>query len=142
MLINTRDFGEINIDQDSIVTFSQPVYGFEHLTKYIFLFNEGMGQFAWLQSVEDSSVCFLLINPQAVVADYNPKIHKEVTEMVGSEQPMLWLIVVVADQLKNSTVNLKSPVVVNTEKRRAAQVILEEDLPIRFPLIPNEEEER
>jgi flagellar assembly factor FliW len=45
---------------------------------------------------------------------------------------------VLREEFANSTINLKSPVLIDSETRYAAQVILEEDYPIRAPLMPQE----
>ena len=48
---------------------------------------------------------------------------------------MCWLLVVLKDTLENSTVNLKSPIVVNPSRRIAGQVVLEGDCPVSYPLV-------
>lgn len=134
MRVETRDFGEIEVGEKEIVTFCQPVYGFESLKRYVFLHDESLGeQFAWLQSVEDADVCFILANPSMVDPAYAPRIPAELAEELDGET-MWWLVAVIPEQLEKATVNLKSPIVVNFDRGCAAQVILEEDLPIHSPL--------
>lgn len=134
MRIETRDFGEIEVGEKEIVTFFQPVYGFESLTRYVFLHDESLGeQFAWLQSVENADVCFILANPSLVDPAYAPRIPAEFVGELDGEY-MWWLVAVIPEQLEKATVNLKSPIVVNFERGLAAQVILDEDLPIHSPL--------
>ncbi len=48
---------------------------------------------------------------------------------------MCWLIVSLREPFQDSTVNLRSPIVVNPELRQAAQFVLEGNLPIRHPLV-------
>jgi flagellar assembly factor FliW len=142
MELNTRDFGKIQIDEGDIVTFKQPVYGFEPLTKYVFLFDEKLGRhFVWMQSVEDSGICFILMEPGAVVEGYAPALPSSVQDMLGDDPPVLWLVTVIARQFEQSTVNLKSPIAVNPRSKFAAQIILEDPLPIRHPLLPIREGE-
>lgn len=137
----TRDFGKIEAPESDIVTFAQPIYGFEALRKYIFLFDERSGtHFAWLQSVEEPEICFLLINPAVVDKTYAPTLPSQVKTLLGEGTPEFWLIAVIAQPFENSTVNLKSPVVVNVEAGRGVQVILEDSFPIRFPLSQRGEE--
>lgn len=136
MEIQTRDFGQVTIEAEDIVTFSQPIYGFDDIDKYVFLFNQTeCSQFAWLQSVENKDICFILVNPMVVLGDYSPKVSKKDLELLGEGEIMLWLIAVVDEDFEKSTVNLKSPVVLNPVERRAMQVILDESYPIKYPLV-------
>ncbi|MDE7288773.1 MAG: flagellar assembly protein FliW, partial [Oscillospiraceae bacterium] len=47
-------------------------------------------------------------------------------------------LAVVPEEYKNTTVNLKSPIMINVEKMLAAQVIASEDYPIKFPIFKKE----
>lgn len=134
--ILTRDFGEVEISEDDVITFTEPIFGFKDYSRFAVLTEESIGpDFAWLQSVEDASVCFILVNPSTVVGQYNPVLPKRVAELIETDEPMFWLVAVLRDTLEKSTVNLKSPIVINPVSKNAAQVILEDDLPIRYPLM-------
>lgn len=139
MMIDTRDFGQMDVLEEDIVTFAQPLYGFDDLRKYIFIYEPTISEhFIWLQSVEEKDICFILIDPELVVDSYRPELPEFVKKQLGDEDYMCWLLVVVAEVFEKSTVNLKSPIVVNPTQKRAMQVILEADLPIRHPLIAKE----
>ncbi|MEG2144617.1 MAG: flagellar assembly protein FliW [Oscillospiraceae bacterium] len=59
--------------------------------------------------------------------------------MEAGENPMhVFLIAVIPKNFKDATVNLKSPLVFSYESGLAAQVILESDYPIRYPLFKKE----
>ena len=134
--ILTRDFGEVEISEDDVITFIEPIFGFKDYSRFAVLTEESIGlDFAWLQSVEDASVCFILVNPSTVVGQYNPVLPTRVAELIETDEPMFWLVAVLRDTLEKSTVNLKSPIVINPVSKSAAQVILEDDLPIRYPLM-------
>ena len=45
------------------------------------------------------------------------------------------MITVVGDSVKDSTVNLKSPVFLNPVTHQAAQIMLESDYPVRYPIM-------
>ena len=40
MNILTRDFGEIEVAPEDIITFVSPMFGFEEMNRYVFLFAE------------------------------------------------------------------------------------------------------
>ena len=136
MKIETRDFGTIEIDEKDVLTFRQPIYGFEQLTKYVILTDEEMRQdFIWLQSLEDADTCFILADPSLLDIEYHPVFPSRLRELLGEGDGICWCIVTIPAKFEKATVNLKSPVVVNPAQMCAAQVILEGDYPIRQPLM-------
>ena len=47
--ITTRDFGTIEVEKESILTFKQPIFGFEEYTKYVLISDADMGSgICWL----------------------------------------------------------------------------------------------
>lgn len=139
MKILTRDFGEVEVSPEDIITFSTPMFGFEELTKYIFLYAEGNANFVWLQSTENPHICFILADPKVVTDRYNPRLTQDVRRQLGEGEYLFWLVVVVAEDFRESTINLKSPVIVNLQTKCGLQTILEEDYPIRQPLVGSQE---
>lgn len=141
MNIQTRDFGELTVEEEDIVTFIHPIFGFENLSRYVFLFNQSeCSQFAWLQSVEDKNICFILADSSLVMKKYTPYISKHELKELEIDEPIVWLIVVINEDFSKSTVNLKSPIILNTVQRKAMQVILEQDYPIKHPLVQTEKD--
>ena len=62
MNIITRDFGEIEINEEDIITFTQPVIGFDDYKKFVILHDEDTPkQIAWIQSVEEQAYALLLL---------------------------------------------------------------------------------
>lgn len=142
MKIHTRDFGEVEVAEEDIVTFVQPIYGFETLSKYVFLYDQNNSHIVWLQSTEEQDICFILADPAIVDPGYQPNLPKSVENQLGEGGLMLWLVTVIAAEFLESTVNMKSPIAVNPATNKAMQLILEEDLPIRCPLLKNRRESR
>ena len=70
---------------------------------------------------------------------YEPRFPAEMQELLGNGDYMCWLLVSIRDPFDQSTVNLKSPIVVNPALHQAAQFILDADLPLRHPLFREEE---
>lgn len=135
MQIETRDFGLIHIIETSIITFKEPIFGFEEYTAYVLISDGNMGNgICWLQSVEEKSVCFILINPLEVCKDYAPVVMQNVlfTLQAAPEDELdCWAIMVVGSDFRASTANLKSPILINHKTKSAMQVILDQDYPIR-----------
>ena len=142
MKLTTRDFGEIEIDEKEIITFASPVFGFETYHKFVFLYHKEVSEhFIWLQSIEEPGLCFILVDPHLVMEHYEPKLPEEAERLLGDGEYMCWLMASVREPFEESTVNLKSPVVVNIKGHLAAQFVLQEEFPIRYPLFRKEEEE-
>ncbi len=140
MKLDTRDFGQVEIDEKEILTFVSPIFGFEEYKKFALLYQESVSEhFVWLQSVEEPELCFILLSPDTVVDSYEPDIPQSISELLGDGAYMCWLIATIRDPFSDSTANLKSPIVVNPSLHKAAQVVLEEKLPIRYSLFREED---
>ena len=135
MIINTRDFGEIDVQTENIYRFSQPIFGFEEFTEYVILHDEEIGEnIVWLQSTQNPGLCFIMMDPSGLSADFTPVLPAEAHKLLGEGDCYCWAIAVIPQNVKESTINLKSPVFLNPNTHLAAQIMLEGDYPVRFPL--------
>lgn len=146
--VNTRDFGEIDIENDKIFEFPEGIFAFEDYHKFALLSPLGSGTYPmWLQSLEEKNICFIVFNPIDIMVNYSPKIDAATRKALGlnADDKISYLVIaVVPDDYKKTTINLKSPIIVNPNNGRAAQIILEENYQIKFPILnpePNELEE-
>lgn len=139
MKIDTRDFGQVEIDEVETIEFCAPIYGFEHTRRFVILTDKTLGNmFLWLQSLDDAQVRFILVDPNVASPGYRPQIAdsvRDLLELDPEQEPLFLVIAVIPQEFSKTTVNLKSPIIINSRKRRAAQVILDEDYPVREPLI-------
>ena len=95
----------------------------------------------WFQAAEQSVPCFVVFNPFEVVDDYRPQLEKSDLRALGGDPGALsyLVIAVVPDDITQTTVNLKSPIVLNRGERIARQVILaNQNYPIQFLLVEEE----
>lgn len=135
MLIETRDFGQMEVLEADKIYFVEPIYGFEEYRRFVLLCENEMPGFFWLQSMDEPALCFILVEPQVVQENYAPTLPvAEISQKLGQGKTNLLLMTVIRDNVKDSTVNLRSPVVLNPKTQNGMQVILEESLPIRYPL--------
>lgn len=132
MYVKTRDFGEISVSEKDVISFKESIFGFEGYTDFVMLFDEEVGNsFGWLQSVEEPEVCFLMANPDILDVEYKPNVPDATVKALQGDADEVWLVMTAGESLENSTVNMKSPVVINSKNGFAAQIILEEDYEIR-----------
>jgi flagellar assembly factor FliW len=142
MEVQTRDFGTVVLEELKTIKFVEPIFGFEEYDEFVLLSESEFGEgILWLQSLEEPDLCFIITDPRLTYPDYHPELTPGVKEKLSSKgikDPVFWTIAVLREEFANSTINLKSPVLIDSETRYAAQVILEEDYPIRAPLMPQE----
>lgn len=143
MVINTRDFGEREIKEQEIITFARGIYGFTGMTKFVRLTDAEIGEgIIWLQSLEDAALCFVLIDVKGLGLEYTPELSEEAKVLLNlndKEKPTYYAIATFKENIQESYMNLKSPIVLNEANKLALQEIVEEDFPLRFPLYGSEE---
>jgi len=131
MIIETAQFGLVEIPKEEIITFPDGIYGFEDIKEYVLLGKVGDDNpFKWLQAVHNPHVCFVVVDPFIFKKDYSPCVGKRMMEKlkVENEQDIRFLnIVVIPDDISRMTVNLKSPIVINARENLAAQIIMDTD---------------
>ncbi len=137
MIVNTRDFGTIEVSKDDIYTAKSPILGFEQYEKFAIITDDEIGEgIYWLQSLEESSICFILISAMSL-EDYSFSVTSQITKQLGEFEelmPFVYCIAVINNDSANCTVNKKAPLVFSTDGRCFGQYVLDNDFPIRAPL--------
>ena len=134
----TRLFGEIEIDEIKIITFEDGIIGFPDMKKFTLIFDEekeGRPSISWLQSMDEPEIAFPVMDPLFVCETYNPSVEEELLKNLGTiKEDNLYVLVTVTvpQNIKELAVNLKAPIVINTDTRKASQIIVEDDLPVRY----------
>lgn len=136
MQIRTTRFGILEVDPDAVITFTQPIIGFQEFRRFIHLPGPTDSFVTWLQSTESPELAFILMDPRSVLADYKVQLSShELSELaVQSADELEWytLVVVPQDPSKVRT-NLKAPLLLNKKHRLGKQTVLEKsDYPIQF----------
>lgn len=141
MIVNTKIFGEVDIEDNKIIEFSGGIIGFPQLTKFALIYDEEKGVGAgirWLQSMQDENFAMPVMDPLVVQKDYNPEIEDELLKEMGDlkEDNLLVLVTVtVPSDLTKMSVNLRGPIIINSDNRKACQVIVEgESYQVKFPV--------
>lgn len=139
MKINTEKFGEINIDENLVFEFVEPIIGYENLKKYVLVEHAENSAFKWLQSIEDESLAFPVSTPAYFDIDYQFEIPTDVAEKINltSVESLISLNIVTIPQGKprNSTINLLAPIIINATNKKGMQLILSNsNYPVKQPL--------
>lgn len=132
--INTRVFGEIAIEEDKIIRFEHGILGFPDLKDFTLVFDKEKGadsSIKWLQSIQEPGFAMPVMNPELVMPDYVPVFDRELLKPLGdnldSENIMIFVTVTVPKDVKKTTVNLKAPIIISIEERKAVQLICDDD---------------
>lgn len=131
MLVQTRHFGEVDLDENKIITFEDGLIGFENCKRYTILYNnedEGNNTISWLQSLDMPELSLPVISPLAVLADYNPIVEDEVLMPLGNlteDNVIILLTLSVPSDITKMSANLKAPLVINAETKKGCQIIAE-----------------
>ncbi|MBW2599415.1 MAG: flagellar assembly protein FliW [Deltaproteobacteria bacterium] len=138
MKISTTRFGDINIDESRVIRMKGGILGFEHLGEYVLLMQDEKTPFWWLQSVEDGSVAFVVINSLVVKPDYEPVISDDEVKLLkiaSPEDAVLFSVVTISSDPFTVTANLRAPIVINAKKMLAKQVVLvDPDYSVQHPI--------
>ncbi len=138
MQLQTTRFGPIEIDDAAVITFTQPIIGFQNTRRFVLLPGPEGSSVKWLQSTELGDLAFLIMDPRTVVPDY----HIELNDVVTSELAVdsvddleIYTLLVVPKDPSQVRTNLKAPVLINPKQRLARQLVLERSsYPIQFYL--------
>lgn len=139
MNVDTRVFGEIDIEEEKILTFEDGIIGFPEMKRFALLFDEEKGEkteISWLQSLDEPIFAMPVMNPLVIRPDYNPTVEEELLKTLGNLEPdnMLVLVTVtVPEEIEKISINLKAPIVINADERKAAQVIVDGEQ-VKYPI--------
>lgn len=141
MRIKTRVFGEVEIEESKIITFVNGIIGFPNMKKFALVYDEEKGVHAgirYLQSLEEPEFAMPVMDPLDVVADYNPEVEDELLRPLGEITPEnLFVLVTVSvpKNIKDISINLQAPLIINADERKAAQIIVEgSEYKVKYPI--------
>jgi flagellar assembly factor FliW len=133
-------FGSFDVRDESILTFPSGLFGFPEQQRYVILDHDSEAPFKWLQSVEEPTLAFVIMDPTL----FHPGFHIDVpTDALGEirarEREDLALVVILtipSDDPGRITANLRGPLVISHTTKLGKQLVLSEDFPTRHPLFP------
>ena len=130
MTFTNRQFGQLEFEENHVVTFPEGLIGFERCRKFLIVDDEATEPFRWLVSVEEGGLSFPLLDPGLLLPAY-------AADAATGGGKTVFVVATLRGAGGNSTVNLRSPIVIENASRTARQVILDDEgLPLQFPLGP------
>ena len=146
MRINTVNFGDLDIADDTIITFDDGLPGFPQLRRFVILEVEDIKPFHYLQALPDDNtpaIALYLINPFLVDPSYEFRLtdsDMEAIKSTNSAELTIYSVATIPADPREATLNLMAPIVINEKDHRGRQVILHESkYSVRHPLLSGAE---
>lgn len=140
MKVQTKIFGEIDIEDEKVIDFPGGIIGFPEMTKFTLLFDEEKkpASIHWLQSLDEPAFAMPVINPLILKEDYNPQVDDDVLKDIqpfDAENLLVLVTMTIPHDLKEMTINLRGPLLINSDTRKGVQIIVEdESCPVKFKI--------
>ncbi len=127
--IQTSRFGEIEIQEEHLIHFSDGIIGFSMLKDYVLIESPQMPLLLWLQSVDAADIAFPVTEPYFFRRDYKAPMtdaDKCCLNYVEGDVLKFFVIMTVPHDMTRMTVNMKAPLVVDIAKARGTQLVLQD----------------
>ena len=138
MIVASDLLGEVVVEEDELITFPAGLLGFPATRTFILIPSEREGMY-WLQSVEQSPLAFLLVDPFVAVPGFAVDVGAgDLAELEAKEEAdvaVLAIVTLASPSAGGCTVNLQGPVALNLRARRAKQLAVPESrYGVRHPI--------
>lgn len=131
--------GEIQYEENNIITFNKGIPGFYGLKKFIFLNLEEYEPFRLLQSLENDEISLIVTSPYEFFQDYEFKLGEETIKNLNIESPeqvMVLTTITLNSDPEKITTNLQGPLIINTSNNFGEQIVLDNSqYKVKSPLV-------
>ena len=140
MLIQSTRFGQIEIDDSEIIRFPYALPGFPNEKEFAFLSYQPDSPFAFLQSLNEPHLTFVIVEPFSFFKDYKFPLEDTIATELGlsdDNPPRIFNITRIPENAEEITANLLAPIIINWKTHQAMQIILEKSpYTVRHRLFP------
>ena len=135
MRIDTQRFGTIRLNADQLFLFPQGLIGMESLRQWALMPDPDNDSVAWLQSASRGDRAVPVISPRAFFSGYRVHVtRRELASLHIQPGAEMYVLTAVAGHVGKLTTNLRSPLLLNLNRRLGCQIITSDDQPIRQPI--------
>ena len=139
MVLISRIHGEIEYEQDDIITFKKGILGLEELKRYLLIKLDEYEPFYLLQAIDDEDIGFILACPFDFYNQYEFELKEDLIERLDikkQEEVTIFTTVTLNSDISKITTNLKAPIIINISNKLGEQIILDkEKYQIKHPLM-------
>lgn len=128
MEIESTRFGTITVADQNILQFPHGIPGFIDEKEFAFLPYQPDSPFAFLQSVKEPDLTFMIVEPFTFFPDYDFELEDSIVkelQISEANPPQVFSIIRVPEKFEEMTANLLAPVIVNWQCRKAIQCVLD-----------------
>lgn len=126
-LLATKAYGPIEVDENMLYRFPEGILGFPEYTEFALLDQNEESSFHWLQSTEDPSLAFVMMQPEVFYPQYEPVLLQQdldALEVKAVSDCTVYAIITIPHNDPNKmTANLQGPVLFNKTTHTGRQVI-------------------
>ena len=140
MRVETKLFGVIEIADDKVITLTRGLIGFPQMQHFTLIYDEqkqNRGTIMWFQSLDEPEFAMPVVDPSSICEDYNPTVNNELLSAIGElndENLFVLVTIKVPSDITKMTINLKGPIIINSDTRLGEQIIVEDNVDMRFPI--------
>ena len=87
--IETGRFGTVQVDEERIIQFGEPILGFQDSTRFIILDHAEDSPFKWLQSIDEPDLAFVVTNPKFFGVEYEFVLPESVATKLSIRNPTM-----------------------------------------------------
>lgn len=145
MKIVSSLLGELEFEEKDIIMFPAGIPAFEREKSFLLI---AMGEgtpFYYLQSALNPGLCLVVANPFAFFPRYSIEIGPEELEGLDCsrrEELLIYVILTVPRDFRQSSANLVAPLIINQESRKGLQFIVTNgDYTTRHPIFQAAQDE-
>lgn len=141
MLIDSTRLGHVDVSEDNIINFPQGLPGFPDEKTFAFLLYQTDSPFAFLQSIKEPDLTFLIVAPFTFFQDYDFEVDDEFARQLGlstEKLPEVFNVVSIREKTEEMTANLLAPIIINWHNQTGMQIVLEKTpYTLRHRLFPD-----
>ena len=126
ILIRTKPFGEIEVENKQVIDFPDGILGFDFIKKFVILDSDENSPFKWMQAFSEPDLAFIIIQPMYFRPDYELLISQSDIDAIEAENTdnlLVFTIVTIPSNPSDMTANLQGPIIINPKKNIGRQVI-------------------
>lgn len=132
MRIKTIRFGEMEIEEEQVLTFPLGLLGFPDEKAYVPIQHREKAPLCFLQSLDTPELTFIIADPfyflgKGYIIDI-PENDLEALEIISPEDIGVYVILTIREQGQRISANLAAPLVINMSNRIGRQIILDNSL--------------
>lgn len=129
MKVETKSMGLIEVSDEQRITMPEGFYGFEDYHDFVLLDSE-QPPFFWMQSLDDKSLAFIVIDPFLFRPDYELEVSDETLATINATHPeelLVFALVTIPAGNAPITANLQGPLIINKSNKKGMQVVVSGD---------------